>query len=601
MIAENHPHAVSIVPDVSEEKEAIRRSLSLLSATIESTPDGILVVDRQGRISRYNQKYLKLWRIPESMALAADEGRLFAHMARQLKDPAAFQREVKRLHTQPRAESFDIVEFKDGRIVERYSQPQKIGDEAIGRVWSFRDVTELRQAYAAMQLSEDRYRQLFESMIDVAYSIDRNFKILAVSPSVERHLGFTPEELVGKYIHEVKMMDPAQLEKAMRDAERVFSGERISALEYQFIAKDGTVKYGEVSGGPIFDGVNIVASISVGRDITDRKRAEEALRESEAKFHALFRNMNEGVALHQMVYDEDGRAVDYRILDVNPAYEKQTGISLEAAKGKSACQLYGSNAPPYLDIYDTVTRTGEPYSFETYYPPLQRYFEISIFSLKQSWFATVFSDITARKKADAALGQSLERLRRTLEATVQAMATTVETRDPYTAGHQRRVAALARAIAAEMGLTADQIDGIRMAAIIHDIGKISVPAEILSKPTELTEIELELIRTHAQSGYEILKDIEFNWPMARIVLEHHERMDGSGYPHGLTGDSLLIESRVLTVADVVEAIATNRPYRPAYSIETALEEISFNRETLYDRDAVDACLKLFQEGRYRLD
>jgi HD-GYP domain-containing protein (c-di-GMP phosphodiesterase class II) len=202
-------------------------------------------------------------------------------------------------------------------------------------------------------------------------------------------------------------------------------------------------------------------------------------------------------------------------------------------------------------------------------------------------------DITERK-------ESADRMRKALGATVQAIAVTVETRDPYTAGHQRRVADLSRAIATEMNLPADQIDGIRMAAAIHDLGKISVPAEILSKPTKLTKLEFDLIKTHSQSGYDILKDIDFPWPIARIVLEHHERMNGSGYPNGLTGDNLLLESRILSVADVVESMASHRPYRPSLGIEAALEEIEKNRGTHYDNAVSDACLRLFRERGYQL-
>ena len=177
---------------------------------------------------------------------------------------------------------------------------------------------------------------------------------------------------------------------------------------------------------------------------------------------------------------------------------------------------------------------------------------------------------------------------------------TVETRDPYTAGHQRRVADLARSIATEMNLSVDQIDGIRMAAAIHDLGKISVPAEILSKPTKLTALEFSLIKTHSQSGHDILQDIDFPWPIARMVLEHHERMNGSGYPNGLTGDNLLLESRIMAVADVVESMASHRPYRPSLGIEAALEEIEKNRGVLYDTGAVDACLRVFREKGYQL-
>lgn len=195
---------------------------------------------------------------------------------------------------------------------------------------------------------------------------------------------------------------------------------------------------------------------------------------------------------------------------------------------------------------------------------------------------------------------SMETLRKAIGGTIQTLALTVETRDPYTAGHQKRVADLAWAIACEIGLPEEQVDGIRMAGAIHDIGKISVPAEILSKPTKLTEIEFSLIKTHPQAGYDILKDIEFPWPIARIILEHHERMDGSGYPHGKKGDDILIDSRIVAVADVVEAIASHRPYRPALGLHQALEAISIESGVLYDANVVETCLKLFREKDFHL-
>ena len=191
-------------------------------------------------------------------------------------------------------------------------------------------------------------------------------------------------------------------------------------------------------------------------------------------------------------------------------------------------------------------------------------------------------------------------LREALKGTIQALALAVENRDPYTAGPQRNVADLACAIATKMGLGAEKIEGLRMAGLIHDIGKISIPAEILSMPRELTEIEYSLLKTHVESGYGILKDIEFPWPIARIVREHHERLDGSGYPNGIKGEDVLIESRILAVADVVEAIASNRPYRPAKGIDYALEEITRGREVLYDAAVLDACIRLFQEDKHRM-
>jgi HD-GYP domain-containing protein (c-di-GMP phosphodiesterase class II) len=224
---------------------------------------------------------------------------------------------------------------------------------------------------------------------------------------------------------------------------------------------------------------------------------------------------------------------------------------------------------------------------------------------KERIILLAIEDITERREAEEVhrkkqAVEQIRKARKALGATIQAIVMIVETRDPYTAGHQRRVSDLARAIATEMNLPIDMIDGIRMAAAIHDLGKIYVPVEILSNPTKLTNIEFNLIKIHPQSGYDILKDIDFPWPIARIVLEHHERMNGSGYPNGLAGDNILMESRILSVADVVEAMASYRPYRPALGIDAALEEIEKNKGTLYDNTVAAACLRLFREKGYQL-
>jgi PAS domain S-box-containing protein len=208
-------------------------------------------------------------------------------------------------------------------------------------------------------------------------------------------------------------------------------------------------------------------------------------------------------------------------------------------------------------------------------------------------------EITERKRAEEELKQTLESLRKSVGATIQVMVSAIEMRDPYTAGHQIRTADLARAIATEMGLPKDKIDGIRMVGSIHDIGKLSIPAEILSKPTKLTDIEFSLIKEHSHSGYEMLKNVESPWPLAQIVYQHHERMDGSGYPRNLKGDEILIEARIMAVADVVEAMASHRPYRPGLGIDAALAEIEKNKGTHYDNTVADACLRLFREKGYQ--
>lgn len=189
-------------------------------------------------------------------------------------------------------------------------------------------------------------------------------------------------------------------------------------------------------------------------------------------------------------------------------------------------------------------------------------------------------------------------LKKALVGIVDVVATIVEKRDPYTAGHEQRVASLAKAIAQELGLGSREIEGLHMAAIIHDLGKVAIPNELLSKPGRLTDLEFQFIQTHVQVGYDILHRMEFPWPMARLVHQHHERLDGSGYPQGLKDGEIVLEARILGVADVVEAMSSHRPYRPALGIDTALEEITRNRGTLYDTDVVEVCYNLFKEGRF---
>jgi len=237
---------------------------------------------------------------------------------------------------------------------------------------------------------------------------------------------------------------------------------------------------------------------------------------------------------------------------------------------------------------------------------------LAMYSTQRDAFDQQITSFLADAATDLAIGVRSQRLRSKLEATlgslrkslygtVEAVARMVETRDPYTAGHERRVAQLSSTIGKEMGLRERQIEGLRVTGYLHDIGKIAVPAEILSKPVKLTEIEFAMIRSHSKIGYDILKDMEFPWPVAQAVLQHHERLDGSGYPAALNAGDIILEARVLMVADVVEAMATHRPYRASLGLEAAIGEINSNRGKLYDPDVVDACVRLFAEHRFAFD
>jgi putative nucleotidyltransferase with HDIG domain/PAS domain S-box-containing protein len=212
-----------------------------------------------------------------------------------------------------------------------------------------------------------------------------------------------------------------------------------------------------------------------------------------------------------------------------------------------------------------------------------------------------FRDVSGRRETMARLRSTVERLRQTVDATVQALVLTSEKRDPYTAGHQQRVARLAVALAARLGMDGQRLEGVRVAGLLHDLGKIYIPAEILSKPARLTPMEFGLMQTHPGVGYEILSGVPFPWPIADFVVQHHERLDGTGYPNGLAGEAISLEARILAVADVVEAMSSHRPYRAALGLEVALDEVRKGRGTRYDETVVDACLELFAAGSFSFE
>jgi len=312
---------------------------------------------------------------------------------------------------------------------------------------------------------------------------------------------------------------------------------------------------------------------------------EARLREREEWLSALLKSIGDGV----IATDKNGI-----ITFMNPLAERLTGWAHDDALSQPLRDVFRTIVSQDGDEPEIVlwAKNGKKYAIEETAMPM------SDGRHNSSGHVLVFRDISARKSAEKELKESWERLHQALEGTIQAMALTIEIRDPYTAGHQRRVSKLSCAIAQELGMSEFQVEGLRVAGDIHDIGKIYVPAEILSKPGHITAIEYGIIKTHPQVGYDILKTIKFPWPVAQIVLQHHERLDGSGYPLGLVGDLILKEARILTVADIVEAMSSHRPYRPAQGIDKALAEVVENKGRFYDTEAVDACVRLFGEDRF---
>lgn len=461
---------------------------------------------------------------------------------------------------------------------------------------------ERRLAIEALKESEKRYRLLAENVDDVIFVLDTHLNYRYVSPSVKTLRGYEPEELLEH--SSIEMLTPSSRDLAVRTFSAIMELERSGrgeaaisrTLELEMGRKDGTTVWTEVKFSSIRDkNQRLVGITGVTRDITERKQGLAQLRQAEERYRNIFENAQEGI----FQSTPEGRIV---------------------LSNKAAAHIYGYLSPEDLmasiydlasqhyvapeerrEILETIEKNGFIKGHEVQHYKKDKsiiWASLTMQAIRDEkgkvvHYDGILEDITNRK-------QAVEQIRRALKSTVRAIAVTVETRDPYTAGHQRRVADLARMMAIEMNLPNDTVEGILMTGSLHDLGKISVPAELLSKPTKLTDIEFMLIKTHSQCGYDILKDIDFPWPVARIVLEHHERMNGSGYPNGLVGDDLLMESRIIAVADVVEAMASDRPYRPALGIDAALNEISRNKGILYDPGASDACLRLFHDKGYRM-
>jgi len=328
----------------------------------------------------------------------------------------------------------------------------------------------------------------------------------------------------------------------------------------------------------------------------ERKQKDEEMRHMNIFLDSVIEN------IPNMLFLKDAK--DLRFVRFNRAGEDLIGYSRNDLLGKSDYDFFPKVQADFFTAKDRDVLRGndvvdipeEPLQTRNKGERILHTKKVPILGAngEPEYLLGISEDITELKQRE-------ETLRKSISGVIQAMALTVETRDPYTSGHQVRVAKLATMIARELNISQDQLEGIKMAAAIHDIGKMSVPAEILSKPSRLSDIEYELVKIHPEAGYNIVKDIEFPWPIADMIVQHHERINGSGYPKGLKGEEILIETRILSVADVVEAIASHRPYRPAYGPDVALKEISDMKGILYDTAVVDACLRAFNEKGFKFE
>jgi PAS domain S-box-containing protein/putative nucleotidyltransferase with HDIG domain len=457
-----------------------------------------------------------------------------------------------------------------------------------------RDITARRLAEEQAHASERMYRRIVELAEEGIWAIDDKERTAFVNSQMAEILGYETEEMLGHVVTDFLFAEDLD-----DHVERMSERRRGQQGRYQrrFKRKDGSEVWTEASVvaelGP--DG-RLLGTFGMFTDISERKRAVDALRESEDRFEE-FADHFPG---HLFMQDEERRYVY-----VNQHEAKNGDVPSEEWLGKTPSQVWeaaialGTEANvqraldgEVVDIVELWEAPGFREHLHSIYFPIPR-------SGKPPLVGGISIDVTQLVDAEGEVRRQAEQLRRTVEGAVLAMSHVVETRDPYTAGHERRVAELSTAIAAEMGMDGEDLTALRLAGLIHDIGKVAVPAEILSKPGRLSAVEFDLIKQHAQTGFDILAAIDFGQPVAEMVLQHHERLDGSGYPRGLSAAEILPEARILAVADVVEAMSSHRPYRAALGMEAALAEIREHAGVRYDADVAAACFRVVEEQGFQ--
>jgi PAS domain S-box-containing protein/putative nucleotidyltransferase with HDIG domain len=472
-----------------------------------------------------------------------------------------------------------------------------------------RDITGRKRWEEALRESEERFRRVSEATSDFAYSCVQptggSFSFDWLTGAVEHITGWTREDLL-EWGCWKRLVLPADVPVFEAQVTGLAPGES-SVCELRIVDRDGDERwlaaYSEVVLDESDSGMHRLHGAC--QDITQRKRAEEDRERSLALLANLAR-LVPGVVYQYRLNPDGSSAFPYSSPGMNDIYE----VTPEEVRD-DATPVFGRLHP---DDHDRVSADimHSARTLETFYCEFRVVLPRQ--GLRWRWSQAhpertedggtlwhgIISDITERKLAEEEIHRQAEQLRRTVQGAVLAMSHVVETRDPYTAGHERRVAELAEAIAAEMGFAGEELEALRLAALIHDIGKIAVPAEILARPGRLSDVEFNLIRQHPASGFDILEAIDFGSPVAEFVLQHHERLDGSGYPRGLAGDQVLPEARIIAVADVVEAMSSHRPYRAALGLEAALGEVCAHAGLRYDADVVAACVRLFREQGFTL-
>ncbi len=577
--------------DITEETEAkakLAEAEQLYRSFTTNTQTGVFVA-RKGKV-KFANPHLLAYTQCETMDDILDVDLLdFVYP----EDREATAENARRMLRGERSYPYEYrMVTKDGKIrwiLESVAPIDYQGESAV--LGSSIDITELVEMKEHLVEAQALESSLLAAIPHAVIGLE-NRRIIFANDSVKSVFGWEPQELIGRRTR-VLYKNAEDYEAIADYFYPVLEQRKMCSGEFACVKKDGTEIECMINTARVGDVLKDRRIVVIYEDITERKRSERALRESEERYAALVEQAMDGIIIVQ----------DNIYVFANKA---MVGIS-----GYETGELLGM---AFEDIFVPEERDGVREYFQKSLKRKQggnsfegrllckggavKDVEVSFGSItiegRRAEMGYI-DDITFRKKAQDEIRQTVERLKKRLEETVNALASITEKRDPYTAGHQHRVAELTGAIAEELGLSEDQVEGAVVAATLHDIGKIYEPSEILSKPDLLTDIEFLMMKVHPEIGYDVLKNIDFPWPVALIVRQHHERMDGSGYPDGLKGDEILVEARILAVADVVEAMASHRPYRSALGVEEALKEITENRGREYDRDVVNACVRLFRK------
>ncbi|MGA2531693.1 MAG: PAS domain S-box protein [Candidatus Aminicenantales bacterium] len=588
--------------DITERKRAEdkrRESDERLRSIAEHSHDGILILDDTFHIIYANREsagisgYAREELVGRNFAVFIDdEGR---ELVRDL-----YVRRQRGEKVPPRYE-FNIIR-KDGkkRRLEISSSVVAGAGGKVETIAQLRDITEQKKAEEELRASEEKFKILFEYAPDSYYLTDVKGNLIYANKAAEKMLGYNREELIGKSLLVKGVMSSVQIPKALSLLAKNALGYPTGPEEFALQRKDGSDISVEIRAYAVkMNGETMI--LGIARDVTERKKAEEKLRESEEKFKSISACAQDAI----LMMDNRGR-VSYW----NRAAEGIFGYTAEEAFGQEihswlAPESFRAVSFEHLERFKETGRgsaLGRIIELEAIRKDGARIpieLSLSAVKLQGEWHAiAIVRDISQHRNAKKQLEETLQRLQKSFDAIIQAVSLTIDMRDPYTSDHQRRVAELAPVIAAEMNLSADQIESIRIASLLHDMGKFAVPAEILSKPGRLDDAELDLIREHPKTGFDILSKIDLPGGIAQIVYQHHERVNGSGYPRGLAGQDILVEARVLSVAEAVEAMTSHRPYRPALGIEEALREITRAKGILFDPEVVEACLKVFVINKF---